>query len=182
MRYVGGKFKIAKPISEIILSEINDENTFISLFCGSCAIESRICKQYNFNNIILNDIHPYLIAMYKDYQNGRIFPENISKEEYYYIKTHQDEDPALTGFVGFGCSFGGKWWGGYGKNIKKKTNLATETIHSLNRDLPFLLNANFTNEDYRNIIIPDNSIIYCDPPYENTTGYRSLKKFNHEEF
>lgn len=52
----------------------------------------------------------------------------------------------------------------------------------MNRDLSFLLNANFTNEDYRNIIIPDNSIIYCDPPYENTTGYRSLKKFNHEEF
>lgn len=182
MRYVGGKFKIAKPISEIILSEINDENTFISLFCGSCAIESRICKQYNFNNIILNDIYPYLIAMYKDYQNGRIFPENISKEEYYYIKAHQDEDPALTGFVRFGCSFGGKWWGGYGRNIKRKRNLATETIHSLNRDLPFLLNANFTNEDYKNIIIPDNSIIYCDPPYENTTGYRSLKKFNHEEF
>ena len=27
-----------------------------------------------------------------------------------------DENPALTGFVGFGCSFGGKWWGGYAKD------------------------------------------------------------------
>lgn len=34
--------------------------------------------------------------------------------------------------------------------------------------------------DYHNVVIPDNSIIYCDPPYKGTKGYG--KDFNHEEF
>ena len=182
MRYVGGKYKISKPISETILSYRENENTFVSLFCGSCAVETKIGKTKIFDNIILNDIHPYLIAMYKEYIQGRKFPEQVSKEEYTYVREHKDEDPALTGFVGFGCSFGGKWFGGYGRNVKTKRNLASEAIHSLDRDIGNLLNAKFYCEDYKNIVIPNNSIVYCDPPYVGTTGYRSVEKFNTNEF
>lgn len=33
---------------------------------------------------------------------------------------------------------------------------------------------------YLDLDIPDNSVIYCDPPYEGTLGYKN--KFNHDEF
>ena len=33
---------------------------------------------------------------------------------------------------------------------------------------------------YEDLEIPRNSIIYCDPPYAGTTGYKD--KFNHDEF
>lgn len=35
--------------------------------------------------------------------------------------------------------------------------------------------------DYRDVIIPDNAIIYCDPPYQGTAEYKE-GKFNHQEF
>ncbi len=41
-------------------------------------------------------------------------------------------------------------------------------------------NLFFTNLDYRKVEIKKNSVIYCDPPYKETTGYDY--KFNHQEF
>ena len=57
--------------------------------------------------------------MWKELQKGWITPDIITKEDYYYIKENKDEKPYLTGFVGFGCSFGGKWFGGLASNKKK---------------------------------------------------------------
>ncbi len=38
----------------------------------------------------------------------------------------------------------------------------------------------FTSQDYLTLDLPQNSIVYCDPPYQNTTKY--TYKFNHEVF
>lgn len=38
-----------------------------------------------------------------------------------------------------------------------------------------------TSMDYRDVVIPDESIIYCDPPYQDTEEY-SEGGFNHDEF
>ena len=111
MRYLGGKSRISKDISSYINSVIEDK-TFVSLFCGSCSIESKV----NATTKILNDSQPYLIAMWKDVQNGRTFPNKINFSEYQYIKAHKDEDIGLTGYVGFACSYSGKWFGGLARN------------------------------------------------------------------
>ena len=111
MRYLGGKSRTATQIAEVINKFVGG-GCFVSLFCGSCVIESLV----NADIKILNDKHEYLIEMYKGLQNGYELPDNLTKEEYYYIKEHKDENKALTGFVGFGCSFGGKWFGGYARN------------------------------------------------------------------
>lgn len=59
MRYMGGKSRISKQIAEVLNSAIDKNISFVSLFCGSCAIESKV----QTNVKILNDKHPYLIAM-----------------------------------------------------------------------------------------------------------------------
>lgn len=123
MQYLGGKCKIAKPISELILQKKENIKTFVSLFCGGCAIETKLAP--HFENVICNDLHPYLIAMYQALQNGYDLPENISEEQYRYIREHKDEDKALTGFVGFACSFGAKWFGGCARN-KRGNNYAKQ--------------------------------------------------------
>ena len=61
---------------------------------------------------------------------------------------------------------------------------------SINR-LNFLATA-FTNEekkrltigsvDFSEVEIPSDSVVYCDPPYRETEGYRKAKQFNHERF
>jgi len=108
-------------------------------------------------------------------------PTDVSKELYYYIKTSTTSPDWLKGFVGFGCSFAGKWWGGYGE-CKRGYNYAKGSANSLARKMVGLNNVTFVCGDYFDIPIPDTpSIIYCDIPYKNTTGYSS-GTFNHEPF
>lgn len=183
MRYQGGKSRIAKQIAEMVTvatlerEREREELTFVSLFCGSCSVESKII---GFDKMILNDNHSYLISLLKGVQNGYELPEMITEEQYKYIRQHKDEDCVLAGFVGFGCSFGGKWFGGYARN-QGGTNYALQSKKSLLKDMSTLMTAEFICKDYKEVILPQNCVIYADPPYHNTTGY-GKKKFDSEEF
>lgn len=179
MRYQGGKSKSAKQIADVIMSVTDRESnlTLVSLFCGSCAVESKLNE---FKTKILNDKHEYLIALLKGIQVGYELPENISKESYQYIRTHLDEDKVLSGFVGFGCSFGGKWFGGYAKNQTNR-NYASESKKSLLKDMATLMDAEFICKDYRDVELPDGCVVYADPPYNGTTGYGN-EKFDSDIF
>ena len=174
MMYLGGKSRIAKPISNII----GGGKTVISLFCGTCSVESKVAPL--FDKIICNDNHKYLIAMLNAVKHGYNLPDEISESEYKYIREHKDNDPALSGFVGFGCSFGGKWFGGYARN-KTGTNYCLQSKKSLLKDMSTLDKAHFVCDDYRNINIPEGAIIYADPPYDGTTGY-GAERFNTVDF
>lgn len=176
MQYMGGKSRISKQISEILNSAINKDTPFVSLFCGSCAIESKVQADVK----ILNDKHPYLIAMWQALQNGWMPPDVVTKEEYYRVKSNMNENPALTGFVGFGCSFGGKWWGGYAKD-KRGDDYCGQAKRGLLKDLVGIQSAIFTCLDYHDVEIPDGAVVYCDPPYVNTTGY-TVRQFDTNEF
>lgn len=150
----------------------------VSLFCGSCSVESKLAK--DFEKVICNDSHKYLIDLLNGVKNGYELPENISESDYKHIKANKDEDPVLTGFVGFGCSFGGKWFGGYARN-KTRTNYALQSKRSLLKDMANLMDATFICKDYTDVDIPKGAIIYADPPYENTTQY-SGGKFDSSKF
>lgn len=183
MRYMGGKSRISKQIANVLNGAMRErererkkERVFVSLFCGSCAIESKVQADVK----ILNDKHSYLIAMWQALQNGWTPPDVVTKEEYYRVKANMDENPALAGFVGFGCSFGGKWWGGLASN-KKGDNYCARAERSLLKDLSGLQAATFTCLDYKNVEIPYGAVVYADPPYANTTGY-TLGKFDTDEF
>lgn len=194
MQYMGGKSRIARSIAEIIneiprrkikncQTHCSDNHAgcggdcFVSLFCGSCAVESKV---QGFSRKLLNDRHEYLIAMLQGVQQGYNLPEHITLEQYRYIRENKDADPVLAGFVGFGCSFGGKWFGGYARN-KTGTNYAEQSKRSLLKDMATLQDAQFVCGDYRRLCIPPNSVIYADPPYNNTTGYTG-DKFDTTEF
>lgn len=199
MQYLGGKSKNSKNIVEAITNEVfrwekqnqqgnctssselgggqgNLIDSFVSLFCGSCAVESKIYAKHK----LLNDNHEYLISMWQGAQEGYTFPDIITDEQYKYIKANKDEDKALTGFVGFGCSFGGKWFGGLARN-KKGDNYCARANRSLYKDLKGLMDAEFTCLDYKDVTIPKGSVVYCDPPYANTTGY-TTGKFDTKDF
>lgn len=118
--------------------------------------------------------------MLQSVQAGYELPESITLEQYQYIREHKDDDKALAGFVGFGCSFGGKWFGGYARNATG-TNYALQSKRSLLKDMATLHDAEFICNDYRKVCIPPGAVIYADPPYNNTTGY-SGDHFDSEQF
>ena len=175
MRYQGGKSRIAQDIASVI--SVRGGDCFVGLFCGSCAVESKV---QGFSRKILNDRHQYLIALLQGVQRGYELPESITPEQYRHIREHKDDDPTLAGFVGFGCSFGGKWFGGYARNATG-TNYAAQSKRSLLKDMATLQDATFVCADYRRVCIPPRAVIYADPPYNNTTGYHG-DRFDSAEF
>ncbi len=48
------------------------------------------------------------------------------------------------------------------------------------KQAPKLKGIEFTGCSYLDLDIPDGSIIYCDPPYQGTTGYNT--SINHSQF
>ncbi len=180
MQYFGGKAKISKPLSEYLNLHLKENQTFVDLFCGSCNVISQI----NSDRLrIANDKHYYLIEMWKALQNNWEMPNEISEEEYLYIKNNKDEKPYLTGFVGFGCSFSGKWFGGYCRNNTNR-NYCLNAKNSNLKKMFNLQDVLFYNLDYQDVNIPYGSLVYCDIPYKNTTPYckKEVGTFNHEEF
>ena len=179
MQYFGGKARIAKPLAAYLNSQLKEGQPFVDLFCGSCNVISKI----DSNRVrVANDLHYELIEMWKSVQKGCFNPIRISEEEYKAIKKDQNEDyPAwLRGFVGFGLSFSGKWFGGFARN-SRGDDYFSGALNSVKKKSEKLVDVKFSNKSYKDVALPENSMLYCDIPYKNSTGY-SVGDFNHEEF
>jgi DNA adenine methylase len=178
MQYLGGKARISKRLSLFINNLLLPEQPFVDLFCGSCNI---IAKIDNNRLRIANDIHPYLIAMWKQVQNDWTPPSVVTEEMYKDIRSNKDRDKALSGFVGFGCSFAGKWFGGYARSKALNRSRAINAKNGLLKKKPGIIDVEFLNKNYSDVTIPQGSLVYCDIPYRGTTGYK-FGDFNHDEF
>lgn len=65
---------------------------------------------------------------------------------------------------------------------RNKLSGRLQSLESLER-LERLENLERYNTDYRNVELPDNSIVYCDPPYANTNHYGlNGSRFDNEAF
>ena len=150
---------------------------YLEPFCGSCAVIEKISGIRRF----ASDKNEYLIELYKSLQNGWIPPKTVSEEEYRQVKENKEENKSLTAFVGIGCSFSGKWFGGYARN-KRLRNYAMDAHNTLLKQLPLIIDIDFSYRDYLEYN-PKNALIYCDPPYANSTKYGLFNgKFDHESF
>lgn len=178
MKYLGSKRMIAKELNAIMQPYYNDYKTFVDTFCGG----GNLIKEITHQNKIAYDINEYVISYFNSLKNGWLPPKEVSEELYKDIKNNKEKYPKpIVCFVGFSCSFGGKWFGGYARDRVGNRNFANEGYnYALNKDLPYIMPITFIQSDYRNITFSEPSIIYCDPPYKKCTGYRD--KFNHEEF
>jgi DNA adenine methylase len=118
--------------------------------------------------------------------SGWIPPSDICEDEYNLFK--YDEPSALRGFVGFGASFGGKWFGGYarGYNYFRMRDYMEETSRAIVADIRRLKETDaeisFECHSYEAVSANSRYVIYCDPPYEDTLGYAGTPKFNHAQF
>ena len=180
MQYFGGKHRISKQLSQYLNSQLKDNQPFVDLFCGSCNVISKI----DDNRLrIANDKHKYLIAMWKALQDGWLPPDKISREEYVFIRDNKDDSPYLAGFVGFACSFAGRWFEGYAYN-SKGYNYCLSSKRSCINKLSNLNNVEFYNLNYDKVNIPKGYLVYCDIPYKGSKPYckKEVGVFNHYEF
>ena len=182
MRYMGSKNRIAKYLLPIMLKNRNGR-TWVEPFVGGANMIDKVDGKR-----IGADVNKYLIDFWNSFKNGWIPPQHITKEQYYTIKQNKEVDTKMTLWAGICCSYGGKWFGGWINNYKENRRLKngrlpnhqTESRNGVLKQLPKIKDVKFIHSSYQDLEIPSNSIIYCDPPYENTTGYKG--SFNHLDF
>ena len=179
MKFMGSKARYAKEILPIILKDRVPNQWYVEPFVGGGNIIDKAIGPR-----IGGDVNQYIIAMFKAVQSGWIPPDSISELEYNDIKTRPKQySQYLVGFVAIGCSYSGKWWGGYARGNTsdgRPRNYCLESKNNLLAQCNGLIDIDFRHSSYDQLFIPSNSIIYCDPPYRGTTGYKI--KFNHDTF
>lgn len=175
MHYFGGKVRIAKPLSAFLQSQISSQ-PFVDLFCGACNVVSNISASKR----IANDINPYLISIFQELQKGWIPPDFVSEELYRDVRDNKDKyENYFVGFVGFACSFAGKFFGGYARDAINR-NYCLNAKNSILKKISKLHDVTFYNLDYQSVPIESGSVVYCDIPYKNTTPY--IYKFDYDRF
>lgn len=190
MKYVGGKNKIGKYIAEVMKQMVPPSmtSTYLEPFCGSLGVTVNMTDTYT--DIYASDTHPDLIALWKDVQQGTFTPPTTLTELQWNNVKNIESPSSMKAFVGFGCSFGGKYFSGYAQKYTngKNEDFLKAATNSMKKIQPKIQNVKFECCDYKKWT-PENTLIYCDPPYaynNHPVKYRkSTKKydvFNNIEF
>lgn len=184
MKYMGSKARIAKDISPIINQLIKDNgiDIYIEPFVGGANMIQHIdCPiRLGFDN------NPYLIAFLKAIKYGwnPLNEAQMTKQLYQDIRSNPDKyPPHIAALAGFCASYNAKWFGGYAGTVKTKINTYRnyydEAVRNVLKQAEHIRTVEFAVADYRQIKIM-NTLIYCDPPYQGTTGYKD--DFDHAKY
>lgn len=180
MRYMGGKAMIARHIVSAILADTAERGTWFEPFVGGGNVLERAAPY--FSQSIAMDAHEDLMLMWLAVNAGWEPPPFVSREKYQ--KLRHAEPSALRGFAGFGASFGGKWFNGYAVSKIDKKHPVAEGCRAAHKTVirqgrVFRQNGvSFTHGNFGSWTPDPGSVVYCDPPYQGTTGY-STGEFDH---
>lgn len=175
MKYMGSKARFAKEILPIITKGRTEAQTYVEPFAGGMNMIDKVAGKR-----IANDIHTELIEMWKALVCGWQPPLSVTEEQYRQMKVDKTGYPIeLLAYVGFN-SYGGKWFAGYRRDKQGERDYWKEHYNNIIKQVPNMVGVEFRNNSFTDLEIPPNSIIYCDPPYEGTTKYRT--NFNHSLF
>ena len=177
MKYMGSKSRIAKHILPIMLDDAEKHGitTWVEPFVGGGNMIDKVPDGMRRIGI---DYNPHTIAAMlaiRDMVDN--LPENVSEDEYRSLKG-KPVDP-ISSWIRFVCSLGGRFENGYARD-KTGRNYALEGKHNALKQSPKIQSVEFACASYKDYR-PVNSLVYCDPPYQGTTKYKT-DVFNHEEF
>lgn len=191
MKYMGSKSRIAKHILPIIQKAMEEKGftTYVEPFCGGCNVIDKV----QAGKRIACDKQYYLIQLYENMCNLSQLPDFVTKEHYNEVKRAYIEQSAkfpawYIGAIGFFASYNGKFFdGGYAGIAHTKIgtirNYYDEARRNFEKQIDSLQSVEFVHGDYRETCTEfSNSLIYCDPPYKGTTGYKSDDGFCHDSF
>ena len=175
MKYMGSKNRIAKHILPIMLAERKPNQTWVEPFVGGANIIDKVTGPR-----IGADANIHLIqALIAIRDNLTELPKNnkeFTEQDYKNINNYK-----YKGYAGFAFSFGAKWMCGWRRDKDNKRDYVKEAYKNAAKQSPALQNVKLIHTSYTELNIPNNSIIYCDPPYQGTKKYNT-KDFWHHGF
>lgn len=177
MKYMGSKARIAKHILPIMLEEAEKHGItkWVEPFVGGANMIDKVPDSFERLGYDLNPHTIQALIGVRDHINN--FPTHVSREDYLSMKG--SEPHPVTSWVRFACSFGSKFEGGYASNTRG-TNYAMEGRKNLIKQSENMVGVNLTCASYEDLSFVD-CLIYCDPPYQGTPGYKT-GAFNHNKF
>jgi DNA adenine methylase len=184
---MGSKSKYAAELIQVMLKYAPNRANWLEPFVGGANLIEKVPPTFNR---IGNDINIYVIKMFQALQNGWIPPDDLDEKTYNFYRLLSRESfakerdiAANIGFIGVGCSYAGKWFGGYARSKNKNGDPRNHCLESKNnvlKQLPHIQTVKFISMNYKDLFIPKNTLVYCDPPYQNSTQYEI--PFSHDEF
>lgn len=181
MQYLGGKARIAKKIAAKILEIVPPEHRleYLEPFLGGANAFEHIAP--HFEKAYAGDVHEDLILMWQAVARGWVPPEVVTEAEHRALK--KAAPSALRGFVGFGCSFGASWFSGYAGVCSRKGRGAATSRRSLITQRDVIARAvSIVQVSYLDWPVVPGIVLYCDPPYAGTCGYKGTAPFDHTYF
>lgn len=177
MKYMGSKNRIAKYLLPIMLKEAEKHGItkWVEPFVGGANMIDKVPDSFER---IGYDLNPHTIAALigiRDYVNE--LPNVVSEEFYKSIK--KTEPHYINSWIRFECSFGAKLDNGYARNAAG-ANYAQYGVNLALKQSPKIQNVQFICDSYENLDFT-NTLIYCDPPYQDTSGYKT-GAFDHDKF
>ncbi len=178
MQYLGGKARGGREIGAY-LSLVAAGKPYVEPFCGALNVTAHV---HGASSRLAADMCLPLIVLYESVAAGWTPKLPVTEEDYRQVKERMSPTDPMTAFVGFGCSFGGKWFGGYARGDGGKDGYAIMAWRSLSRKMRGCRRVDFRHADYRELMIPEGAVVYCDPPYAGTTGYAGIPDWDAAEF
>lgn len=171
---MGGKTRFVKRIIDNT-AKLRGELDWVEPFAGGFNVTSAaVGVRWG------NDVCKYATSVFQALQMGwSPYDVNVTEEFYNTVKANPEKyDDHIVGFLGYSCSFGGKFFGGYTRPTSTR-NYVDEQCRALTKQAKTMKDVRITNMNYCDMDI-DNSFVYCDPPYANTESYSN--PFNSETF
>lgn len=179
MKYMGSKNRIAKHILPIMLEAADSKGitTWVEPFVGGGNMIDKVPESFKR---IGYDLNPHTIyAMIDIRDNSGKLPDAVTECEYRSLAGSEPE--SIKSWVRFNLSFGGKFDGGYAREKgSDETTFCGYGKRNALKQSPLIQGVEFICDSYENLDF-ENCLIYCDPPYQGTSGYKTVG-FNHDKF
>lgn len=174
---MGSKNRIAKHILPIMLKHRKEGQWWVEPFIGGANMIDKVN-----GNRLGSDYNEFVISALASIRDNitQLPRDNSEFTESDYRKLRVSQDYEFYGYAGFAFSYSGKWLGGWCRDGKGLRDYVSESYKNAVKQSPKLQSVDFVNCSYDELDVPDDSLIYCDPPYANTTKYKS--DFNHDDF
>lgn len=186
MPYQGSKNAIARDI----INQLPSAPVLIDAFAGGCAITHAALEAGRWERVVANDISGSADAFARVCREGVKF-DVLTREEF-----ENTDDLIMRLVYSFGNSRDAYLWARDIEPIKVAASrlVIGETLRERYLAYRKLISAMATYLqgleglerlqtsalDYTQIQIPDNAVLYCDPPYKNTFGYGT--EFDFDQF
>jgi len=181
MQYQGGKHIAAKHIVAAMQEYgATPEQPVIEPFCGGCSVTVALCRA-GFH-VWASDINPSLILLWQKALLQDLEPFELDAESYQRWKTAPNS--AEKALVGYGASFGGKWFRGMAESATKTpTDYLVGTIKTVNKQAQYLRGyAQFECRNYLSLPPTEDAVYYLDKPYTATERHYGESQTSHDRF